>query len=396
MINIEKKQNCCGCNACMNICPKHCIEMVCDGEGFLYPVVHMEKCMNCGLCDKACPIQHEDNALIDKDSKEPDTYAMINMDEEIREKSSSGGIFTLVAEKILENNGVVFGAAMADDCRSVVHIGIESREGLELLRGSKYLQSSIGESYRQVKRYLEDERMVLFTGTPCQIEGLKTYLGKEYENLICMDLICHGVPSPKVWRKYVEFREAGAGSPAQRTVFRHKKFGWKQYAVLFEFSNNTAYLGKLNEDIYMKAFLQDICLRPSCYNCRFKKVDRVSDITVADFWGIQKILPEMDDDKGTSLVMVHSKKGQQILDKIADQVICKEVPFDVVPRTNPAMMKPAKEHKNREKFFTELDIVAFDKLVKKYAVQKITVKGLAVRVLRKIGLLEFAKKVIGR
>lgn len=500
MIEINKKEDCCGCNACMNICPKQCIEMISDKEGFLYPVIDKDKCMDCGLCEKACPIQYMKNAIakktclvqhtdnditgtalhgtsmasdreglinlvvqstthistksaevdlnLEKDCdvcqhrldnpitcksgslslrdeisiSKPATYAMINKDETIREKSSSGGIFTLIAEEILSQNGVVFGAAMTKDCRAVEHICVEHipsdsvnlnescvefarqkpsvngstashKNGLEKLRGSKYLQSNIGICYQQAKEYLEAGRKVLFTGTPCQIEGLRTYLGKEYENLFCMDFICHGVPSSKVWKKYVDFREACAGKPAQQTFFRHKKYGWKKFAVFFEYSKNTAYWGKLGEDLYLKAFLSDICLRPSCYACRFKKVNRVSDITVADFWGIEKILPEMDDDKGTSLVMIHSDKGQQMLDKIAEKVIYQEVDFNVVPKTNPAMVKSAKIHFNREKFFAELEEKSFDTLVEKYVRQKITWKSVVGKALRKMGLFEIVKGV---
>lgn len=397
MIQFKKKSHCCGCSACASICPRQCIQMMADEEGFLYPVVNVNQCIDCGLCEQVCPLQKQvknrDSSLMEyihheKEGRVPKTYAMINEDEDIRKESSSGGIFTLIAEEILAKDGVVFGAAMTEDCRSVQHILVKNETELHKLRGSKYVQSTIGECYKRAKDYLENGRFVLFTGTPCQVEGLKGYLGRKYENLICMDLICHGVPSPQVWEKYVDYREALAGGKTIRTSFRHKNHSWKNYRVFFEFSNHTAYSELASKDLFITAFLQDLCLRPSCYECHFKKINRVSDITVADFWGIGKVMPEIDDDKGTSLVMVHSEKGANILEVILDKVYVKEVDFAVVPKYNPSMVRSVAVPKNREKFWEELDHMSFDKLVKKYASPKVSLKGLVVKVLKKLRLKE--------
>lgn len=282
MIEIIQKEKCSGCHGCVNACPKHCITMHPDTEGFWYPQINKEQCIACGLCEKVCPIIRKNES---DDHFTTKAMAAINQDEEIRLKSSSGGVFTLIAEEIIKQGGAVFGAAFSEDFKSVHHICVDTVEGLDKLRGSKYVQSRIGDTYKQAKAFLEEGKKVLFTGTPCQISGLYAYLAKPYENLYTQDLICHGTPSPMVWKKYVEYREQKAASKTQRMFFRHKQYGWKTYAVLFEFANNTAYGKTLHEDAFMKVFLSNICLRPSCYACSFKTLHRESDLTLADFWG---------------------------------------------------------------------------------------------------------------
>lgn len=307
MIEITKKQNCSGCYACKNICPKQCIDMREDNEGFWYPQVDKDKCINCGLCEKICPIINNKERV-----NEIKAYACINKDEKIRAKSSSGGIYTLLAECIINNGGVVFGARF-DEELNLVHSYTDNIQGLEQFRGSKYLQSRIGQSYKKAKEFLEKDIKVLFSGTPCQISGLLSYLSKEYENLICIDIICHGVPSPKVFKLYRDELEKKYGSTTQRIDFRCKDYGWKLFCVLLSFNNNTQYMKDLNNDVYMNGFLQNLYLRPSCYECKSKTLNRLSDITIADFWGIQNIASELDDDKGTSLVLVNSNKGKKYL-----------------------------------------------------------------------------------
>ena len=381
MIDITSKEKCSGCHACSNICPKNCIQMISDEEGFWYPQVDKEKCIDCGLCEKACPIIHKWQS---DNSRTTTAMAAINLNEEIRLKSSSGGIFTLIAEEIINQGGVVFGAAFADDFRLVHHICVDNTDDLEKLRGSKYVQSKIGDTYKQAKYYLDSGRKVLFTGTPCQIGGLYSYLRRPYENLFTQDIICHGVPSPMVWEKYVENREKKAASSTQRMFFRHKKYGWKTYAVLFEFSNNTAYVKNLREDSFMRAFLSNSCLRPSCYDCSFKSVKRQADITLADFWGIQNVLPEMDDDKGTSLVLVHSDKGQQMLKSLSDRLKCKTVDCDVVEKYNPAGTKSVAINQKRVGFLSEIQLGDFENTVLKFTKPNLykRIKGFLSRIKR--------------
>ena len=363
MINIEDKKNCCGCGACVNICLKKCIELIEDKEGFLYPVIDKIKCVNCKLCEDVCPISNKkslSNEIIE-------AYASYVKDDCIREKSSSGGVFSLIANEILNDNGVVFGAVFDKDF-SVKHVAIDNVGDLNLLRGSKYLQSRIENTYQKAKEYLENGTTVLYSGVACQIEGLKAFLGKEYENLYTVDVLCHGVPSPKLWQKYIDYQEKMYNSKVEKIIFRHKKYGWKSYQIFLGFSNKISYEKKYYEDIFMKLFLKDICLRPSCHSCRFKELDRASDITLGDCWGINKIMPEMDDDKGTSIVLIHSRNGKLLLEDIQKNLVLKMGDVDELLPKNADSRKSVKKHKNRDKFFNKLNkenvkIVSLVKLI---------------------------------
>lgn len=350
-------KNCTGCHACYNACPKQCISMQSDNEGFLRPVIDNSLCINCGLCKKVCPVLGEY-----KGNPKGTAYACINNNEETRQQSSSGGVFTLIAEYILSLGGVVFGAAFDEDL-SVYHIEVTNIEALSKLRGSKYLQSRIGDTYKSAKAYLEGGKPVLFTGTPCQISGLYAFLGKDYENLYTQDLICHGVPSPDVWQKYLRFREKSAGASTQRTFFRHKKYGWEMFSVLLDFTNSTEYIQIFSKDLYMKGFLADLCLRPSCYNCHSKSVERESDITLADFWGIVRVCPEFFDDKGTSLVLVNSPKGAKLFDAISAFMHYKEVDMDEALKYNPSAFRSVAKPKKRELFMKMINEAPFDAAV---------------------------------
>jgi len=378
MINktLSNMKDCTGCHACTNICPKKCIFMKDDNEGFLYPIVDYNICIKCKRCVNVCPINNNI-----KSYNTPIAYACYNKDENIRLNSSSGGIFSLLAEKMIDRGGVVFGAVFNDNFE-VEHKYIETKENIELLRGSKYVQSKIGTSYRQVKDFLESGREVLFSGTPCQIAGLKNYLVKAYSNLLTVDLICHGVPSPYVWQKYIKFRENKAGSEISKITFRNKKMGWKQFSVSFLFKNNTEYNKIYSNDLYMTAFLKNISLRPSCYNCRFKTLNRPSDITLADFWGVQNIFPEIDDDKGASLIFINSQLGEKIYSEILDNIVYKEVDILDAVKYNSAAIKSPLPHINREKFINDINIYTFDKLVNKYCKDRISIKLILEKIMQ--------------
>lgn len=362
MLVIEDASRCCGCEACVQKCPRNCIEMKADREGFFYPTVDTSECIECGLCNKVCPMQtksHQDyNAM-------PKAYAAFVRDDEIRRKSSSGGLFTALASQVIKRNGCVFGAVMSKDCKNVFHTEAQSLSELAAMRGSKYVQSRILDTYKCVEKELKNHRWVLFSGTPCQVEGLRGYLGKEYRNLICVDFICHGVPSPKLWGKYVAYREECAGAPAQRTFFRHKKYGWKTYSVLFEFSNNTEYERILSKDVFGQMFFQNICLRPTCYQCDFKNLHHKSDITLADFWGCWNTCPEMDDDKGLSLVLVHSDKGAELMEQVSEQLVIKQVDESWL-NGNKAMIMSSAKPKNRDYFYDKIDEKSIGWMAKKY------------------------------
>ena len=383
MIIITEKEFCSGCMACFNACKQNCINMNLDEEGFWYPEVDKRHCIDCGVCEKICPIIHKRRY---DESRSTTAFAAINNDEEIRLKSSSGGMFTLIAETILDQGGVVFGAAFDESFKSVHHICVDNKTDLDKLRGSKYVQSKIEDTYLITKKLLDRGRKVLFTGTPCQIGGLYSYLKKSYDNLYTQDIICHGVPSPMVWERYVDERERKAESKTQRMFFRYKKYGWKTFAVLFEFANNTTYVKNLNEDSYMRAFLSNICLRPSCYDCSFKSVKRQADITLADFWGIKSVLPEMDDDKGTSLVMIHSDKGKHLIECISDNFKCHDVDIGIIESLNPSVKKSVAVNSKREQFFRNIQKDSFEKTVFKYTKPNIyrRIRDLVGRIKNKI------------
>ena len=390
MIRGLSKKDCCGCSVCSNICPQHCIEMTEDSEGFFYPQIDALRCTECGACMKHCPV------LLDaptEEGEQPEAYAAMNRDEEERLASSSGGVFILLAKETIRQGGAVFGAAFSQDCRSVLHVCVEEEADLNVLQGSKYVQSTMGTAYQQAQTLLKEGRRVLFSGTPCQIEGLKAFLKTDYDNLLCVDIICHGVPSPKVWRKYLDYRCMQANASVQRMYFRHKTYGWKAYIVLFEFSNNTTCEETYSEDAFMQTFLRNVCLRPSCSNCHFKKMHRVSDITLGDFWGIETVLPEMDDDKGTSLVLLHSKKGENAFNHCASKLLTKQVPLEKAIAKNTSYFRSVQSGKGRTSFFEHLDDQAFDCLAVQYAKKRWTWQTLLKFALQKMGLWDLANDV---
>lgn len=376
MIDIGKK--CCGCNSCAQSCPKQCISMSEDNEGFLYPSVDTNLCVECHLCEKVCPVLN-----ISSGQYPISCYAAKSPDEQIRKESSSGGIFSLLAQKIIENGGVVFGAAFNKKWE-VVHCYTETLEGLNSLRGSKYVQSKIGNAYEQVKTFLKNGRLVLFSGTPCQIAGLKTFLRKDYENLITLDFVCHGVPSPGVFRWYLQeqiyyyaARKSSKNSVFHSSIlsipkreiyfpdgveldnvfFRDKRKGWKKYCFSLLFAeasadgkrNTVSFSYVLNECKYLDGFFNDLYLRPCCYGCNFKGLRSGADITIGDFWNIHTYNRKWDDDKGVSCVIVQSKKGKELFSKTDSDTI--EVPYDVITLRNPSINHSAKIDKTKREIF---------------------------------------------
>ena len=360
MIRISNKANCCGCEACVQICPKHCISFEQDAEGFRYPSVNEETCIGCGLCEKVCPVlNHAHN-------RTPiESYAAKNPNEEERVKSSSGGIFILLAKRIIEEGGVVFGARF-DKEWNVVHSYSETLEGLEVFMGSKYVQSRIEKCYIQAKEFLNSGRKVLFSGTPCQIAGLKLFLRKEYDNLMTIDLICHGVPSPSVWQEYLkeikdnarEGENSVSLSPnpsiserdtlippkdisIESISFRDKRLGWKKFSFALTLAEatadgkkNTVSLSHMHDnDPYFLGFNDyNLYLRPSCMQCPTRDLRSGSDITLADFWGIETLLPEIDDDKGVSVIMANTELGKRRVQSIGLDL--HTVKFDDVVKRN--------------------------------------------------------------
>lgn len=363
MIVLKDKQQCCGCAACVQVCPPKCISMQPDEEGFLYPQIDQAACIECGLCEKVCPMLQ---SPAEDTNNQPKAYAAYNKDETIRLQSSSGGVFTLLALHTLQNGGVVFGAALSADCKSVHHTMVSNEADLAKLRGSKYLQSEIGVCYQQAQAFLRDGKPVLFSGTPCEIEGLKTFLRQDYDNLTCVDLICHGSPSPKLWGKYVEYRADQKKNIVESVTFRDKRNSWKNYEVCMSLTEGAEYRKPFYDETFMQMFLQDLCLRPSCYSCPFKKKNRVSDITLADFWGSGRVCPDMDDDKGLSLVIIHSLKGASLLEKVKNEMELREVPLEEALEGNPSMTRSCIKPDKRDEFMRNMSGMSILSLKIKY------------------------------
>lgn len=381
MIRISDKHNCCGCEACMQVCPKQCIAMTADEQGFLYPRVDESVCIDCGLCERVCPELHP------LEARTPvGTYASMNKDEAVRMQSSSGGIFTMLAEAVLAEGGVVFGVKFADDW-SVEHAYTETRDGLAAFRGSKYVQSRVGTAYADALRFLKAGRKVLFSGTSCQIAGLRRFLRKDYEGLIAVEVVCHGVPSPMVWRSYLEHLKSGAHSALGKNSvapvsvqdvrildvnFRDKKEGWQKYGFSLRMTSaskaeqNTVF-SSVNEkktttedvclfdvcskNLYMRLFLSDISLRPSCYACKAKSGASGADIALADFWNINKRYADWNDDRGASLVLVYTERGATIFNQINSRSLSTDYAFAL--RCNRAIEVCAVETKHVARFWND-------------------------------------------
>lgn len=361
MIVLAKKEDCTGCFACASTCPTGCICMESDEEGFLYPSADEADCTMCGLCAAVCPVRNQYET-----HGQPEAFACRNKDDSTRLQSSSGGIFSALAEQVIRDGGVVFGAVF-DGSSVVSHTYIDTTDQLSRLRGSKYVQSRIGESYCDAKRFLEQGRQVLFSGTPCQIGGLLSYLGKPHDNLLCIDLICCGVPSPKLWERYLSFRKDRAGSSIHQVSFRDKTRGWRQASVRILFTNGAEYRQTHEKDPYMRTFSSCISLRPSCYVCKFRTLSRQSDLTLGDFWGIEQVLASIDDDLGTSLVLVHSEKGVRHLYRIRQELIeLRSVDVEAALQYNPRALRSVEIHPKRDAFFRDFDRLPFDRLVDRY------------------------------
>ncbi len=276
--------------------------------------------------------------------------AIINKDEKIRKQSSSGGVFYLLAENVISRGGVVFGAKF-DENFEVIHGYTETLDGVRAFMTSKYVQSFVGSAYKDAEKFLKEGRPVLFSGTPCQVAGLRSYLQRDYENLLTLDFICHGVPSRRVWREYIE--ELSEGKEIEAVNFRDKTKGWRIFSLKVKYTDGSVYVKDLQTDIFTKGFLSNLYLRPCCYDCKFRGLERPSDVTVADFWGVQRELPELFDDKGTSIAIVRNDKVLDIIDEKKETLVTKEISEEVVRRTNSALYRSCRPHRKREEFFSK-------------------------------------------
>lgn len=349
MVNPKTKSDCCGCEACGQVCPRRCIDFSADGEGFLYPKVNLELCVNCGLCERVCPVINQADPVMPRS-----VFAAKSKLLSERMASSSGGIFPLLAKNAIARGGVVFGAAF-DENLNVRHSHVETEAQLRAFSGSKYVQSRIGNSFRLAADFLKAGRFVLFSGTPCQISGLKKFLGKDYENLFALEVICHGAPSPKVFSDYLSIF---SDSKPTSVYFRDKSLGWKLFSIrLCDGENHEIISESLRDNPYMQGFLKDLYLRPSCHACPAREGKSGADIILGDFWGVGNYYPEFDDDKGVSVVVVNSDKGEKYFDELDVEKI--ETSYEKALRGNPALKVSAKIPKLRGEFWSLYEAEGF-------------------------------------
>ena len=343
----QEAASCTGCGACVSICPKQAITMRADGEGFLYPVVDGEKCVECSLCEKRCP------AGKDVPEKHAKILGAQAEDAELRKVSSSGGVFTLLARDTLAKGGVVFGAAFDENLR-VEHVGALDETELAGMRGSKYVQSDATDAIQNAVSLLGRDIPVLFSGAPCQINGLLAALGRQKtDKLLTVDFVCHGVPSPGVFASYIKELEKEHGCRATGYAFRDKRLGWKNFSAVATFEDGTEHTGTQVDEPFLYGFLQNLYLRPACHICTQLRGERhPADITIADLWGAEKLCPEKDDDTGLSLVMANTQKGRQALEALGAKL--ETFPLgglEEMAGGNPGLLAPAKPHEKRAAFF---------------------------------------------
>ena len=382
-VEIQDVYKCTGCGACYNVCPVGCIKMITDEEGFNYPIVDTDICISCGKCKKTCPISEKDNEIVLSGAK--DVYACINKDKTVLKESSSGGVFTSIAKNILNSNGVVFGAVY-DSKFNVEHTYIDTEQDLCRMRGSKYVQSDIKNSFADAKNFLDKGKKVLFSGAPCQIAGLKSFLNKEYDNLITCDFICTGVPSPLIYNAYTNYYIEKYSKQPVDIKFRNKRKGWYNFDFCIDFENKS-YSKSRFFDPYIQGFYSHLFLRPSCYSCQFKGLNSGSDIKIADYWDVDKVHPNLNDYNGVSLVILSSSKAVSLFNAIKPELIFEKSSMDNAIKTNGSLSVIVKEPENRRLFFNEIKNMKSNKDIFKI-LQKYTSSPLLSRVRTQLMLLK--------
>lgn len=399
MINIQDKKKCCGCSACEQVCPKGCIQMVADHEGFLYPKVDTSVCIDCHLCEKVCPVLN-----VESEKERPQKgYIVQHKDEDILRQSTSGGAFTAIASWVIEQGGVVFGAAYNKDF-VVHHDWVERVEELQRFRNSKYTQSEIRETFQETKAFLEAGRIVLYSGTPCQLEGLLNFLKKDYENLITIDVVCRACPSPFVFKKYLEMQGQKFGKSFENVLFRDKYYGYGYSSMTIKTKERILYHEGIDTDPYLRAFFSEISIRPSCTACKFRKRYRKTDFTIWDCFDIAKYSKDMNNDKGATKVLVHTERADAIMLRLKDRLkLCPANPQQMLmlDGNNEIDIKLAQNPMRRE-FFEDLDILPSDEFFAKYF--PVRMKNYVEKYIRiatyKLGLYQVIKslyvKMVGR
>ena len=394
MIKVEDKTKCCGCTACANICPKYCITMQADKEGFLYPTVDIEKCVDCGLCEKVCPILHTTKKNITK----PKTYAIQLKNSKQLKESASGGAYSALSKVILKQDGIVWGAAY-DESFNVIHTYADSDEKCKKFQGSKYVQSNLGISFTQVKQMLDSGILTCYSGTPCQIAGLKNFLKKDYDNLVTVDLVCAGVPSPKLWRSYLDMQEEQFDSKIKYANFRYKTYGYQCSTMRLEFESGKVYSQSGRIDPMMNFFVSGIDKRPVCYECLFKGENRNSDLTLFDGWHAEQLTGIKDNDQGFTLLMVHTFKGEEMLGEMLNYIDCYPVDTEKAILYDGVMVNnQPRKHEKRNMFYEVLNEGGIEACMKKFL--HLTFKDYFLEIVKPVlyrsGLIHIVKRVKNR
>lgn len=359
MIEIQNKADCCGCTACYNICPKNCISMQYDNEGFRYPIVDTNKCINCNLCVKVCPIINHTNQ-----EKHPQVYGVINKNKNILETSTSGGVFLSLAKFIIEQQGIVVGVTYDKDL-NVKHQFAETLEACREFQKSKYVESQIPLTlFKDIQTQLNQNKVVLFTGTPCQVSGLKSFLRKPYPNLYLCDLICSSVPSSKIFHDYLAFIQRKNKKRIKSLIMRWKGNGWNNVTQQLTYEDGTVSTGTEDAKLWYTIAFSHLVSRPSCHECRYTNFNRPGDITIGDFWGIEKAHPDFFDNQGVSLALINTEKGEQIFNSVHQN-------FRVQPSTiesckQARLQTPVNKNPRRDMFWQEYSSDKFEHLAKKY------------------------------
>lgn len=366
MINITDKSKCCGCCACVDICSRKAITLKTDIEGFWYPEVDSQLCNDCGLCEKACPELNITKLKVNDSPKPLKTIAAVHKKMNVRWDSTSGGAFSALADAMYEQGGYVSGAIYNEDF-SVRNYISNNPNDISKLRSSKYLQSKAEGLYAEIRTLLRKGEKVLACGTPCQMAALRSFLGKDYENLIIVDFICRGVNSPKVYRKYLNSLESRYGGKVIYVKAKNKELGWRNLTRKVVFDNGSVYYGVKMDDDFRRGYHTNVFCRPSCYACQYKGFPRMADITIADFWGIEKVDKSLDNNIGTSLILINSNKGAAYFNKANASLEWRECKFESILKGNLALTTPlSKPSINRDAFFKDLDVLSFSSVVEKY------------------------------
>ena len=350
-IEIKDPENCCGCWGCENACPTKSITMLEDEEGFRYPKVNEDTCIECGLCIKTCPIIH---AEADKLNETQHAFLLQHRNQDVLAQSASGGAFTAIATYVIRQGGVVFGAAYSKDF-VVKHQYVEREEDLKIFRNSKYVQSEMGDAFTEAKKFLREGRMVCFSGVPCQLEGLLRYLRRSYDNLVTVDVLCHSITSPKVFRIYVQSLRNKFGDGITSIMFRDKKpYGYKYSQMSAYIGDKQVYKEGVDTNVYLRSFFSDVNVRPSCYDCKFKKQHHLTDFSIWDCFDVYKFSETFDNDKGVTRLLVNSGKGMRIIDSLRNEALIMEIPVDTAVSGVNEMFHSVKTNPKRKAFFADL------------------------------------------